>query len=600
MLQASRNTFFSAALMAAMTCGAAVNADDQQDYDMRKEQTLRTHDFDVEHYRVALTLDEDSRSFDGKTDITFSSTVDRLGGIKLDAETFTVTSVTGPKGYKRNFIQTDGKLLIHLPTKLAKGESTTLTITYEAKNIIIDSVEFGMMEGYDLGIDFQPASETNPQLINSLNFPEGARHWIPSFDHPSDWATHETIITVKSAYKVLANGSLISDTEDADAGTRTVHWSQTKPQPTYLYVFVAGPYSVLTDSHGDLPVNYWVYPGDEAVGREAFKETPNIIAFLEDLYGTKYPWDKYDQIIIPGVGGGAESTGATLLGERVITMERAGKKGANDWLIAHELAHHWWGDLIGYKDWQHVWLAESFATHGEYLYSKHALGPDEGALNLLKKKNRYLADAKNKFMRPIVTKKWDKPNHMFDTHAYEKGSVILNMFREIVGAEMFTEIMQAFLSKHGFDSATTEEFFATVQEVTGEDYGWFFDQWLLKAGHPVLEVSTHFNSSAGILHVTVEQVQGDSNGVPVYRLPFTIGVTTAAGKTTEQVELTKAKQVFSIKVNEAPLMVRFDEGDILLKEWTFNKTEEELTYQIAHDNNIGRMWAEKQLKALKE
>ena len=585
------------AVCALMIAFSAMSiAADQQDYDSRKEQQLRTHDFDVKHYRIALSLEESTRSFDGETVITFSATVDGFSKLFLDAEAFKVSSVKAENGSALKYTQSDGKLVVDLDDALAKDEESTLIITYSATNTSIDPTKASRKEGNIFGLDFQPKTETNPQLIKSLNFPDRARYWFPSFDHPSDWATHETIITTKAAYKVLANGSLISDTKDTVTGRRTFHWSQVKPQPTYLYVFVAGTHSVIEDKHGDLPLHYWVYPGDEEVAKELFKPTPKIVAFLEDLYDTKYPFVKYDQIIVPGRAGGAESTSATLLGDGVIKVEREGKKkGANDWLIAHELAHHWWGDIIGYKDWGHNWLAESFSSHGEYLYLAHAFGADEGALYLDEYKALYLNEAKESYMRPVVTNKWDNPNNMFDHHAYEKGAVILNMFREMVGKDMFTDIMKNFLNTHAYSSVTTGDFFEKVKQITKKDYNWFFDQWLLSPGHPVLDVSYDWDAQKKSISMTVKQKQDTSTGVPIFHLPIKVGITTSAGKKVESVWLKDAEQTFTFDVDEKPLLVRFDEGDILLKEWTFEKSVEELLYQLKHDNVIGRLWAVSEL-----
>ena len=328
---------------------------EQKVFDLRREQSLRSHDFDVEHYRIALAINADTQSFEGKTTISFSSLVDGLNSLALDAVSFKVENVIDDRGKDLDFTQDEGVLTIPLGRVLETNETATLAIGYAATNIGIEK---------NVGLDFRLKTETNPQLANSLNWPIGARYWFPSFDHPSDWASHETIITTKSANRVVANGTLVSDTVDAESGLRTVHWRQTRPQPTYLYSFAAGPYSVIEDAHGDLPLRYWVYPGDETVAVDAFARTAEIIAYYENLYGSKFPWNKYDQIIVPGIGGGAESTSATLLGRRVIQYERDGKKGASDWLLAHEIAHQWWGDMIGYRDWTHAWMAESFASHG--------------------------------------------------------------------------------------------------------------------------------------------------------------------------------------------------------------------------------------------
>ena len=560
---------------------------DQQAFDSRREQQLRSRDFDIEHYRIALTLDEETQSFDGETAISFSSSVDGFNTLTLDAESFKVSSVTDDKGKTLDFTQGGGALVISLDRALARNEAATLVIAYGATSIGTDK---------DVGLDFRGKTGTNPQLINSLNWPDGARYWLPSFDHPGDWATHETIVTVKEAYRVLANGSLVSNIADPSSGLRTVHWSQTRPQPTYLYSFAAGPYNVLADRHGDLPLHYWVYPGDEAVARQAFARTPELIAFFEDLYGIDFPWVKYDQIIVPGIDGGAESTSATLLGRRVIQYEREGDKGASDWLLAHEIAHQWWGNLIGYRDWTHAWLAESFATHGEYLFILDDLGADEGALYFLEYKNSYLKEAHDEFIRPVITHRWDKPNDMFDRHSYEKGGIVLNMFRDLVGADTFKEILNSFLTTHAYSNVTTDDFFETVRQVTGKDYGWFFDQWLLSPGHPALDVSYIWDKRRELLTMRVEQTQDASAGVPVFRLPIKVGITTRAGKRVESVWLTKKTDTFQFKVDEQPLMVRFDEGDVLLKEWTLKKPVSELLYQLDRDRVTGRIWAAGELQ----
>jgi aminopeptidase N len=562
----------------ATTSGLA----EQNVFDLRSEQSLRPHDFDVEHYRIALTLDADTQSFDGETTITFSSIVAGLEALVLNAVSFKVERVTDDHGKNLAFSQNEGALAISLEQALEENETAILTISYAASDIGIDKT---------VGLDFRSKSETNPQLVNSLNWPNGARYWFPSFDHPSDWASHETIITTKSAYRVVANGTLVSDTVDHDSGLRTVHWHQTRPQPTYLYAFAAGPYSVLEDKHGDLPLHYWVYPSDETVAVDAFAKTPEIIAFYENLYGRDFPWEKYDQIIVPGIGGGAESTSATLLGRRVIQLQRDGDKGASDWLLAHEIAHQWWGDLIGYRDWTHAWMAESFASDGEYLFILDDGGADAGALYLLDYKDSYLKEAHEQFIRPIVTNKWDKPNDMFDRHGYEKGAVVLNMFRDLVGTDTYDEILSRFLAKHAYSNVTTDDFLEMVKEVTGKDYDWFFDQWLLSPGHPVLAVSFAWDANTKKLVLTIRQTQNTNAGVPIFRLPIKIGITTSTGKNIESVWLTEQLQSFEFDVALQPLMVRFDEGDILLKEWSLDKPVSELMYQLEHDNVIGRLWA---------
>ena len=247
--------------------------------------------------------------------------------------------------------------------------------------------------------------------------------------------------------------------------------------------------------------------------------------------------------------------------------------------------------MIGYRDWDHIWLSESFATHAEYLYAIHDLGADEAALTLHQQKAAYLREAETKFIRPIVTNKWNYPNEMFDRHTYEKGGIVLNMFRELVGEEVFAKILRTFLETHAYSNVTTSDFFDTVQLVTEKDYSWFFEQWLLRPGHPVLDVSHTWDSKQKVLSITIKQIQDRELGTPVFRLPINLGITTKAGETIERMWMDKEQQTFTFEVAEEPLMIHFDAGDVLLKEWTFDKSTDELLYQLSHDKAMGRLWA---------
>ena len=160
-----------------------------------------------------------------------------------------------------------------------------------------------------------------------------------------------------------------------------------------------------------------------------------------------------------------------------------------------------------------------------------------------------------------------------------------------MGEDVFRKVMRTFLKTHAYSNATTDDFLGAVQEVTDEDFGWFFDQWLLRPGHPVLQLSHAWDSQQETLVVTARQIQDRELGTPLYRLPVKIGITTKAGKTVETIWLEKDQQSFAFDVADEPLMVKFDEGDVLLKEWTFNKSTNELLYQLQHDQAIGRLWA---------
>jgi len=549
----------------------------QVDVNTRPRRAERSHDFDVLHYRIELSFNEDIRSFQGKTDIRFRPLRDGFDTLVLDAETFRVTSA----GTLR-FEQSPGKLTIHLGRAYRYHEEATVTISYRADNVSIDPTAFGMPNGYGLGLTFKPATATRPRLIHTLSFPEGARHWFPCYDHPNDKATHEIIATVDAGYQVIANGVLRSVAINRAKREKTFHWAQSQPHSTYLYVFIAGPYVQVKDLKGALPVSYWVYPKDAPHAERSFGKTREIIDFFVRELGYPYPWPKYDQITLPDFRGGAESTSATVIGDNTIHDARADQDFPAHWLVAHEAAHQWWGNLVTMRDWSHTWLNESFATYYEHFYLKQSLGEDAGALDLLAKKRAYLAEAKQRYMRPIVLDRWNQPNENFDRHTYQKGAVVIGMLRAQMGEEPFRRSIAHYLKKHAFGSADTHDLQIAIREASGQTLDWFFDQWVFRAGHPKLEVSYTWDS--GVIRLKVAQKQSE-----LYALPVAIGITTAAGKQVHNVWVRQREELFSLPAATKPLLVHFDDGDVLLKELTFDKSEEELLYQLAHDNAIGRM-----------
>jgi aminopeptidase N len=588
-----------AALALALAFGPALSAAETVDVWSRPERRPPVRSYDARHYRIALRLDDETRSFRGETEVTLTPLLDGLRTIRLDAETFTVTAVRDPTGKTLPFVQKEGRLDIDLPRAASRSETIVVTVVYEDRNVRIDPVKFGMTADYPLGLGFRDETPDNPRLVETLSFPTGARHWFPCFDHPSDKATSEVLATVRNDWRVLSNGRLVETRDDPAAKTRTFHWRQDQPHSTYLFVLVAGPYEVLTDLHGAVPLGYWVYPKDVPDAPRSFRKTPEILRFFERTFGVPYPWVKYDQVTIPGIGGGAESTNATVLGQSTIHDEDAEPDFPSAWLVAHEAAHQWWGDLVTLADWSETWLNESFATYGEYLYSRFAAGDDEGAVNLLEKKDAYLKEAREKYVRPIVFDRWQWPNDNFDRHTYQKGALVLHMLRDLVGDEAFFKALRIFLERHAYGSVTTPELVAAFRETSGQDLEWFFDQWVRKPGHPVLEVSQAWDEASRTLSLRIRQVQDRERRVPIFRARVRIGILTQTGHTSETVWLGKEEDAFRFVLPSRPRLVRFDEGDVLLAEVTFPKAAADLVYQLAHDDARGRAWAAGELARLR-
>ena len=561
----------------------------------RPLQSERSHYYDAIHYKIQLKFDELKRTFWGKNTIKISPLKDDFSNCVLDAETFTVTSVTDKNGNLLKFEQSDHKLFVEFLKTYQYGDTVVFTVSYKSENVKADPTKFGMGKNYAIGLTFVDKTSDNPQIIQALSFPTGARHWFPCYDHPNDKVTQEIIVTVRENYQAMSNGKLLSVKEDKNNKTKTFHWFQDLSHPTYLSTLIAGPYMIIKDSLGSLPVNYWIYPKDKNNALRSFGKTPDIIEYFNREFGYRYPWAKYDQITIPGIGGGAECTSATLIGQSTIHDEKAEKDYPSHWLIAHEAAHQWWGDLVTLRDWGYTWINESFATYFEYIFAKHELGEDEGAINLLNKKNSYLNEAHNRYIRPIDFHHWDYADQNFDRHTYQKGAAVIHMMRWILGETSFKKTISHFLHKHAYKPVDTHDFLTAIKEVTGQNLDWFFNQWFLSPGHPVFDVSYDWDSGSKVLSVRIEQVQCTSKNIPIFKTPVFLGIVTKSGKIIKKVSLKNQLEVFRFNCNQKPLLVRFDEGNFLLKEWTFKNSKEELLYQLRNDDVIGRIWAATEL-----
>jgi len=542
----------------------------------------RSHDYDAVHYKLEFKFDMEKKIYWGENQVTLLPLKDDFQQCVLDAEDFTVTSVAALNGEPLKFEQTDHSLIIDLSEKYDYKQKVSFVIKYYEKNS-------------KKGLRFFEAAADYPAQINTYAWPEGARHWFPCFDFPNDKVTNELIATVKNDFKVLSNGKLVKVTEDKENNTKTYHWSQELPHSTYLIMMAAGPFEVIEDSLGSLPVNYWVYKKDVPDAMRSFRKTPDMIDFFNKTFGFNYPWAKYDQVCIAGSGGGMEDTSATTLGHSTIHDERAEQDFSSEGLVAHELAHQWWGDTITERTWSHVWLSESFATYSEYLYSRHDRGEDEGAVNLLGKKNSYLREAHNEYIRPMVFNRYNNPRNILDSHSYPKGATILHMLRFVMGDKPFFRSLQHFLEKHSFQAVDTYDLMKAVKESSGQNLDWFFEQWIFKPGHPVFDINYQWNESTRKLKLRIIQTQNTSTGVPIYKTPVIIGIVTPEERFSKKLWIRGKENEYVFGVKQKPLMIRFDEGNHLLKEWSFEKSLTELLFQIKNDDVIGRMWAASEL-----
>nr|MBI1232116.1 aminopeptidase [Cytophagales bacterium] len=544
-------------------------------------------DFDALHYKIKLDVDISAKQLTGQNTITLTPLRSDLKTVTLDAVSLRVSDVLDSKGFPLSFKQAKEKLHINLPRSYSHSDTLTFTVKY----VLAEQVA---------GLKFIDQTETNPFQVSSDCWPNKARQWIPCYDYPHDKVTQEMIVTVDSNYKVLSNGELLGIAKGPEAGKHTYHWKQNKPHSTYLINLSIADYTVIEDSLGALPVNYWVYPRHEQDAKRSFAKTPYMIDFFTRLYGYAYPWEKYDQVISAHQGGGAEATSASLLGEGAVTTRQEEIDFSFEGILAHEIAHQWWGDLITLRSWEHSWMNESFATYSDYLYKRFDWGEDEAAFDLLRKQRAYLREAHTRYMRPIVFTRYENPGQNFDSHAYPKGAAVLHMLRFVLGDETFFRVISEFLHRFEFQAVSTQDFMQCAKDVSGMNLDWFFEQFLYHPGHAVFEVSKSWNEATKTLVLEIKQTQDKWENVPIYRIPVNIGFYHNGAQRVEKVWLNDAMEKFEFKLDAEPLLVRFDEGNHLLKELTYLQSEEELLFQVENDDMTGRLWAVDQLKAFQD
>jgi aminopeptidase N len=557
----------------------------------RPVQVERSHDYDALHYKVELSFDMENKTLYGINVMTVRALRNNFNSCLMDAgSNLTIKKVLNYRNESLDFSHRGDSLEIFSFQPVNYNDTISFIIEYSGVDTHMESKIF------------HEKSRDNPAMINGPNFPNRVRTWMPCYDYPNDKATNEMIIHAPAGMKAVSNGLLVEMKDNSKDGTSVWHWKMDNPHSTYLYVLAVAPYVVFKDSLGSLPVNYWVFKQDSASAIPAFSRTPQIIKFLNELYAFNYPWQKCDQVMVPPMGGAAESTTATLYtNSLIVNLDEKGLKDYSfDWIIAHETAHHWWGDLITLRTWSETWLNESFGTYSDHIWTARTEGDEAGAIDLEKKKNDYLNEAHKDYIRPIVFNRYDEgsPGQNFDKHTYPKGALMLHLLRSILGDDLFFRTISYFLHKNAFQSVDTHDFMKAVKEVTGQNMDWFFEQFFYRPGHPVFNVTEKWDDAMKTISLEITQIQDTLHGVPyAFRLPVTIGIYTKSEKIVKKIWIDKRSGVYKFHVAEKPQMVKFDDDNILLDEVNFTLTTDELLFKLTHDDLIGRAEAAAGLSA---
>ena len=545
---------------------------------------------DVKHILIDIKLDFDKRRIAGSCATTLSPLSPEVRWIALDAVEMQIKRVR--EGSTDLGFDHDGKQLRIDLQKIARarrqpGQDVTIVVDYAAQP------RRGL---YFIGPD---AGYPERRLQAwSQGQDEDSRYWFPCFDSPHEKATSEVIATVPERFFALSNGTLVSRKDGK--GTTRFHWKLDVPHSCYLITLAAGEYTELradaaapgkgkdgkagkakapaktkavkAEVSAAAPAGpeilYYAPRGREEETLRTLARTPEMLALFSEFTGVPYPYGKYAQVFASEfIFGGMENTTATTLTDNVLYDERAAIDYDVDSLVAHELAHQWFGDLLTCRDWGQGWLNEGFATYAEYLWAERWKGRDEAAFERAEFQDQYLREDRDQYRRPIATNMFEVPIDLFDHHLYEKGACVLHMLRRTLGEDMFKRAIHHYVQKHQQGSVETRDLARATEDATGRNLDWFFDQWVMRAGHPELKVELGWDEDKKIARVSVKQSQKVDvvSGPVLFRLPTEVLFVVAGKAHRFPLEVRDEQEAFFFPLEARPHIAIFDPGDHLLK-----------------------------------
>ncbi|MEK6704785.1 MAG: M1 family aminopeptidase [Bdellovibrionota bacterium] len=558
--------------------------------------------FKLEHVLLDVSVEPETKYLTGTVKHRVTAVAPDQRKLKLDQVGLTIDEAA-VNGKNAKFFVVGNSLSIELRSDseppVAPGEIVEFTVKYSVRQPRRGLFFTGPDADYP----------KKPYQVWSQGQDEDSRYWFPTFDYPNQKATSEVIATVPDGYTAISNGALIS-CKEVDRGKR-FHYRLGVPHVTYLISLVVGKFSTWSDKGpNNLLIQYFVQPGREEDGKRMFKNTSLMIGAFERKIGVDFPYEKYSQVAVQDfIFGGMENTSATTLTELSLHDERAHLDYSSDSLVAHELAHQWFGDLLTCRDWSHGWLNEGFATFMERVWVEEDKGPnggfDEAKYHSYQDMNEYLSEDKSRYRRPVVCNTYVEPIDIFDAHLYQKGGLVLNMIRHILGDALFWQSVRNYVNRHKGGNVETLDFVRIIEDTTGRNLRRIFDEWLFNAGYPEFDLSCSWNEDKKIAELVIEQKQtggqesATKNGsvTPLFHLPVVIDFTMSDGqRITHSLEIGEARERVLIACPSKPLMVRFDPDNWIPKTVKFSRTREMLLYQLVNDPDcIGRIGAAKEL-----
>ncbi|RYD93942.1 MAG: M1 family peptidase, partial [Sphingobacteriales bacterium] len=537
---------------------------------------------DLVHTKLDVRFDYKKRYLYGKEWVTLKPHFYATDTLRLDAKGMDINNISIVKNGKNTplkFTYDSLTLAIKLDKVYRNWETYTIYIDYTAKPDEL-KVQGSAAINDARGLYFinpDGTEKDKPTQVWTQGETESSSAWFPTIDHTNQKTTQEISMTVPAKYVTLSNGRLASQKLNGN-GTRTDVWKMDLPHSPYLFMMAVGDFKIYKDKWRGREVNYYLEPKFAPYAKDLFGFTPEAMEFFSKKLGVDYPWNKYSQIVVRDyVSGAMENTTATLHGENVQMTARELIDAYYDFgrsTVAHELFHQWFGDYVTAESWSNLTVNESFADFSETMWAEYKYGLDEGGAHIQGDLEGYLRDGHAKSLDLVRFHYADKED-MFDNVTYAKGGTILYYLRSYLGEEAFYKGLNIYLKTNAFKNGEAHQLRLALEEASGLDLNWFFNEWYFNAGHPILDISYKWDEGAKTQTVYVTQSQdGDA-----FILPIAVDIYAGGKKERHKVWLRNKADTLTFKVASKPNLVNVDGNKALPTKKTDKKTIEEFAFQ---------------------
>ena len=543
---------------------------------------------ELKHTKLKVNFDYQKEQMGGEEWLTASPYFYSTDSLVLNAKGMLIHEVALDKNGSKSPLKYEYKddlLKINLDKTYNRNQDYTVYIKYTARpNEVSQRGSAAISDAKGLYfINAQGKDADKPTQIWTQGETESSSAWFPTIDKSNQKTTQEIYMTVPDKYVTLSNGIMKSSTKES-GGLRTDHWVMDKKHAPYLFFMGVGEYAVVKDKWRNIEVDYYVEKEYEPFAKQIFGNTPEMIEFFSKRLSYDYPWSKYAQITGRDfVSGAMENTTATLHQESA--QQKPGDLiDENRWedTIAHELFHHWFGDLVTAESWSNLTVNESFANYSQYLWNEHKYGKDIADYGLMKEIKGYMMDPSN-ISKDLVRFNYHSREDMFDGVSYNKGGAILHMLRNYLGDDAFFAGLTDYLKTNEFGTGEAHQLRLSLEKVSGKDLNWFFNQWYFGNGNPKISYTTSFEPVKKEVTITLSQNQIGQN----FQFPLSIDIFENGKPTRKNVWVSaKEKNDFTFQVSKNPDLVNLNSDGVLLAEITDTKTPEQFLIQYQNSTQF--------------